>query len=425
MAPDGRIPVVALLILLARESRSQPDVCGQPQLNTRIVGGQEAPAGSWPWQASVHFSGSHRCGGSLVNNQWVLSAAHCYVGLSASTLTVYLGRQNQEGSNPNEVALGVAQIISHPSYNSQTFDNDLALLRLSSAVTFTAYIQPVCLAAPGSTFYADVNSWVTGWGNIGSGGGFRRPDGAEAEQPLDPGGDRQFRTRLRSAQFPRRVHPGVPVPVLDQRDHHQQPAGLPHLHLQRDRRRPLHHLRRSACGPNTQLHHPGAHRRQPAGVLRQRAAQFASFERELGHGGVVAVDGQSPEERKPRLWGDAGVGQRRSEQRQLLLEGDSGGPLMCKLGSSWFQAAVLWFGNTTGLARQDILRFTKLSLYDSFLRDTLGTILQPNTITNSTGNSTSAPSGTSASVNAINTGAPFQPLFPLLCVLSACFHLLP
>uniref|UniRef100_H3D158 Zgc:100868 n=1 Tax=Tetraodon nigroviridis TaxID=99883 RepID=H3D158_TETNG len=143
--------------------------CGQPQLNTRIVGGQEAPAGSWPWQASVHFSGSHRCGGSLVNNQWVLSAAHCYVGLSASTLTVYLGRQNQEGSNPNEVALGVAQIISHPSYNSQTFDNDLALLRLSSAVTFTAYIQPVCLAAPGSTFYADVNSWVTGWGNIGSG----------------------------------------------------------------------------------------------------------------------------------------------------------------------------------------------------------------------------------------------------------------
>lgn len=85
---------------------------------------------------------------------------------------MYLGRQNQEGSNPNEVALGVAKIISHPSYNSQTFDNDLALLRLSSAVTFTAYIQPVCLAAPGSTFYADVNSWVTGWGNIGSGGGF-------------------------------------------------------------------------------------------------------------------------------------------------------------------------------------------------------------------------------------------------------------
>lgn len=55
-------------------------VCGRPQINSRIVGGQNALKGSWPWQASLHISGRHRCGGSLINSQWVLSASHCVVG---------------------------------------------------------------------------------------------------------------------------------------------------------------------------------------------------------------------------------------------------------------------------------------------------------------------------------------------------------
>ncbi|XP_047427050.1 transmembrane protease serine 9 [Mugil cephalus] len=161
--------VFAVLILLIQESVSQLSVCGQPALNTRIVGGQEAPEGSWPWQADLHNAFGHFCGGSLINNQWVLSAAHCFSSTSTSNLVVYLGRQSQEGSNPNEVSQTVTQIINHPSYNSITNDNDITLLQLSSPVTFTNYISPVCLAATDSTFFAGVNSWVTGWGDIGSG----------------------------------------------------------------------------------------------------------------------------------------------------------------------------------------------------------------------------------------------------------------
>lgn len=91
-----------------------------------------------------------------------------------SGITVYLGRQSQQGSNPNEERRTVTQIIVHPGFSFSTLDNDIALMKLSSPVTFNAYISPVCLAASDSTFYSGVNSWVTGWGNIGSSGRSRK-----------------------------------------------------------------------------------------------------------------------------------------------------------------------------------------------------------------------------------------------------------
>lgn len=93
------------------------------------------------------------------------------VYFSPGSVTVYLGRQTQEGLNPNLVTRSVTQIINHPDYNSGTSDNDIALLKLSSAVTFNDYVLPVCLAASDSTFHNGTDAWVTGWGNIGSGGG--------------------------------------------------------------------------------------------------------------------------------------------------------------------------------------------------------------------------------------------------------------
>ncbi|MCJ8729147.1 hypothetical protein PDJAM_G00102670 [Pangasius djambal] len=98
-----------------------------------------------------------------------MTAAHCFSSTRTVGLVVYLGKQTLVGSNPYEVSRGVSKIIRHPKYNSFTNDNDITLLRLNSAVTFTDYIRPVCLAGQESHFPAGTSCWITGWGNIASG----------------------------------------------------------------------------------------------------------------------------------------------------------------------------------------------------------------------------------------------------------------
>uniref|UniRef100_A0A672G8A1 Zgc:100868 n=1 Tax=Salarias fasciatus TaxID=181472 RepID=A0A672G8A1_SALFA len=136
-------------------------VCGIAPQNNRIVGGVVAPDNNWPWQASVLSSSNrHFCGGFLVNDVWVLSAAHCFEG----QVRVAVGRQRQFGSNPNQVIRNVDQIINHPEYNTDTSDNDIALLRLESAVPVNEIsIVPICLAAPDSSIHTGVSTFVTGW----------------------------------------------------------------------------------------------------------------------------------------------------------------------------------------------------------------------------------------------------------------------
>uniref|UniRef100_A0A8C6WP28 Peptidase S1 domain-containing protein n=1 Tax=Neogobius melanostomus TaxID=47308 RepID=A0A8C6WP28_9GOBI len=151
----------------------------------RIVGGQPAPEGAWPWQVSIHRGRGHICGGSLINNLWVLSAAHCFQSGSASDNTVFIGRQSQENANANEVRRTIVEVINHESYDDSTNDNDIALLKMASTVTFTNYIRPVCLAASGSTFHAGTDSWVTGWGDINFGISLPSPQNLmEVEVPV-------------------------------------------------------------------------------------------------------------------------------------------------------------------------------------------------------------------------------------------------
>ncbi|KAG8454318.1 hypothetical protein GDO86_000820 [Hymenochirus boettgeri] len=140
---------------------------GTPSPSNRIVGGTNAALGSWPWQASLRFSGYHKCGASLISNTWLITAAHCFdLYKDVNLWTVVLGTI----SSSSQSALLVQKIIIYENYTSMTHINDIALLELSTPVNFTNTIRPVCLPDSSDIFPDDKSCYITGWGALVEGG---------------------------------------------------------------------------------------------------------------------------------------------------------------------------------------------------------------------------------------------------------------
>lgn len=135
--------------------------CTQPPINSRIIGGQDASPGSWPWHVTFTTHGWVSCQGSLITDEWVLTAARCSNYYYLSGATVHLGANNQSGFG--EVTRRVDALVCHQDFYN--YDNDICLVKLSAPVNFTDYIRPVCLASANSTFYDGTSSWVTGFGD--------------------------------------------------------------------------------------------------------------------------------------------------------------------------------------------------------------------------------------------------------------------
>ncbi|KAM9299530.1 chymotrypsin-C-like [Gastrophryne carolinensis] len=147
--------------------------CGVPAVApkvTRVVNGEDVVPHSWPWQISLQYQGTsgawgHTCGGTLISEQWVLTAAHCIS--STRTYRVYLGKHSLEtAEEEGSVAIAPEKIIVHESYNSFLIRNDIALIKLSQPVELSDSIQPACLPANGAILSHNFSCYVTGWGRL-------------------------------------------------------------------------------------------------------------------------------------------------------------------------------------------------------------------------------------------------------------------
>lgn len=145
-----------------------PSGCGRQAITpllTRIVGGQVAVPNSWPWLVSLQYNGRHFCGGTLIDQYHVLTAAHCFQDPSMfnSGLTVVAGLHTRTQPHPERAQRRqVSRIINHEAYNRRTNENDVAILRLASPVTLNSYVNIACL--PGRDPVNNENVMIAGWG---------------------------------------------------------------------------------------------------------------------------------------------------------------------------------------------------------------------------------------------------------------------
>lgn len=133
----------------------------------RIVGGNAVDIENYPYQISLQLNGGHYCGGSIVNANTIVCAAHCTQN-SASYYSVRAG-SSIRGSGGQ--VRNVERIINHPRYGSNGFDSDVSIIKLSSPLEWTDGVQPIQLAPRGYQVGDGEYTTVSGWGALSSGGG--------------------------------------------------------------------------------------------------------------------------------------------------------------------------------------------------------------------------------------------------------------
>merc|ERR1712172_380867 len=192
-APQGNYSDIMMDGLILERSATSDiaiNTCGCAPVSStnRIVGGKEMnPKGKLPYQVMFMpcTSGGlcSLCGGTIVNKKFVVTAAHCWDSRDTD-LKVIVGEHSIcDGINEGGKVIKVKTATSHPDYNKQTMDNDIAVLELSEELTFTDKIKPACLPSSSMKDFSGTASTISGWGGtIGYG-----PNDQQPQQPKQCG----------------------------------------------------------------------------------------------------------------------------------------------------------------------------------------------------------------------------------------------
>jgi len=173
------VSLVLLLFQLTTLAVSTAVQCGESKYDRMpgIVRGQDARPLEFPWQVSLQVlynnSYMHNCGGSLINDQWALTAAHCVDPEMTRTIPLFVltGAHQLNVTNETEgmFAVDVQNIFIHPNFDMKvSLNNDYALIKLSEKLDYLgkhSHLRPICLAdATDSKTFDNMNCVISGWG---------------------------------------------------------------------------------------------------------------------------------------------------------------------------------------------------------------------------------------------------------------------
>jgi secreted trypsin-like serine protease len=165
---------VAILSLFAIAASATPSIRHRYELNAmkydvdretrsgRIVGGVDSKIEDFPYIISLRFNNRHTCGGSILNEDTVVSAAHCTFGRNHANFQILAGYTN----NTHGTSIVVTQVIQHPMYDDWTLENDVVILKLAERIVFDDRRQPIVLPTPNFNVAAGRLADLSGWGAL-------------------------------------------------------------------------------------------------------------------------------------------------------------------------------------------------------------------------------------------------------------------
>ncbi|KAM9305347.1 polyserase-2-like [Gastrophryne carolinensis] len=172
------IPFIILTLYAAAiPNPATGTVCGTQGLQVRIFGGNKVAPGEFPWHVTMTFNGKPFCGGSLISDRWIVTAAHCFDRTATEDKRdhklwrVHLGftKMGQSQQESSAVTVVPSRIMVHERYHTYTDGFDIALVEFSQPVNFTRFISPICLPESSHRFHLRSPCYATGLQDVADG----------------------------------------------------------------------------------------------------------------------------------------------------------------------------------------------------------------------------------------------------------------